>query len=101
MGAAFPLADPSISGQLPGSRVIGNLKIHFSGNGVYQALNPISLSAQIRRRLLITSAADTPLQKLKRAGPGAWLRWGMTVLTTRLRESLAPMTYLGRSPGGE
>ena len=26
MGAAFPLADPSISGQLPGSRVTGHLK---------------------------------------------------------------------------
>jgi len=38
MGTAFPGADPSISGQLPGSRIIGRVGTgpHLSGFGVYQ-----------------------------------------------------------------
>jgi hypothetical protein len=30
MGTAFPLADPSISGQLAGSRVTGDVKYNFT-----------------------------------------------------------------------
>jgi hypothetical protein len=43
MGTAFPLADPSISPQLPGSRVTGNLPYQDSTSPlkrVYQELRP-------------------------------------------------------------
>ena len=42
MGTAFPLADPSISGQLPGSRVIGNYEFQ-SPPGCRELLFCVSL----------------------------------------------------------
>jgi hypothetical protein len=45
MGTALPLADPSISGQLPGGRVTGKVKsseIHIDGNCVHQDLACVS-----------------------------------------------------------
>jgi hypothetical protein len=59
MGTAFPLADPSISGQVPGSRITGHLrtKTHFSGKRVYQDLRITSENAAIRPGLLLTGSA--------------------------------------------